>query len=215
MDASSAQRGGGITRPRSDAPARLMRGTCGWYAVLVLPPEGLISPVAAMSPLPPAAWSGYPYVAATRSANAWMTGDSDRLLGTTNATPKVMAGRSGTPVRPAIAIIDSGRMPSPSLRDPGFCREPGPQFRQSCTGRAEDPARIAFSARGSKAISRSGHSHHGWYCTRRDGANGKPGPDHHRLAGLARDRPAGAAHDPAGHRQLADREADRGACAQP
>ena len=50
----------------------------------------------------------------TRSANAWVTGDGGRSAATTNATLKVAAGRRGTPARPALSIIDSGRMATPS-----------------------------------------------------------------------------------------------------
>jgi hypothetical protein len=53
-------------------------------------------------------------VAVTRSANAWVTGDSGRPAATMNATVKVAVGRNGTPTRPASEIIDSGRMASPS-----------------------------------------------------------------------------------------------------
>jgi len=50
----------------------------------------------------------------TRSAKAWVTGDSGRSAGTMKATTKLAVGRSGTPARPAAAIIDSGRMATPS-----------------------------------------------------------------------------------------------------
>src|SRR5579859_7679367 len=36
-------------------------------------------------------------VVVTRSANAWVTGDSGRSAGTMNATVKVAVGRNGTP----------------------------------------------------------------------------------------------------------------------